>query len=464
MPTPSDAAPIRPDPDVLVIGAGIVGLFCAYYLRRAGAAVTVLERGSVGGPESCSYGNTGFVGTQGAMPLAEPGVPAQGLRWLLNPESPFYIRPRWNGELASWLWHFRRACNERDAQAGYRVLLEMKQRSLAILSDLCASEAPAGPADAASAGVAEAAPARPARDSLAAAFTARGIVLAFKTPAAFDKACRSVPAAVANGVPLRVLQPGELRDLEPDVEFDICGALYNEEGAYLHVPEFVDGFARLLRRLGVQIHEHTEVIGFEVADRKVAQVRTTRGEFRPGEIVIAAGAWSADCARMLGIGLKLQPAKGYSITVKTPRNAPRLPVLLSEGKVAIVPLGDRLRFGGTLELTGMDVAISARRVAGILRTVQAHLPQLESTETVETWSGLRPCTPDSLPFLGRAEPYRNLSVACGHGYIGMGLAPVGGRLIAQIVTGQQPDMDLAPFRVGRYRSRERRSAHPARRP
>ncbi len=126
-------------PDVLVIGAGIVGLFCAYYLRQAGASVTVVERGAVGGPQSCSSGNTGFVGTQGSVPLAEPGVPSQGLRWLLNPRSPFYIKPRFDPELARWLWHFRRACNEQDAMAGFSVLLDLKRRSLDILRQLCAA-------------------------------------------------------------------------------------------------------------------------------------------------------------------------------------------------------------------------------------------------------------------------------------------------------------------------------------
>lgn len=417
---------MRHDPDVLVIGGGVVGLFSAYYLRLAGSSVAVVERGQVGGPQSCSYGNNGFVGTHGAAPLAEPGVVAQGLRWLLNPESPLYIKPRWDGELLRWLWYFRRACNDRDAAASFGVLVEMKKRSLAILRELCAS------------------------GSLASTFTARGMVLAFKTPQAFEKACRSVPQAVAHGVPLRILGSGELRALEPDVDFDICGALYNEEGAYLHTPGFVVEFVRMLRGLGVEIHEQAEVVGFEVADRSVEQVRTTRGDFRPGEVVIAAGSWSAECARKLDVGLVLQPAKGYSITVKTPRNAPRLPLLLSEGRVALTPLGDRLRFGGTLELSGMDSAVSRRRVEGILRTVQAYLPRLESTDTLEIWSGLRPCTPDGLPFIGRAEPYRNLSIACGHGHIGMGLAPAGGRLVAQIVAGEQADMDLAPCRIGRH--------------
>ncbi len=435
MVTPS-AAPGRHDPDVLVIGGGVVGLFCAYHLRRGGASVTVVERGSVGGPQSCSYANTGFVGTQGAAPLAEPGVVAQGMRWLLNPESPFYVRLRWDAELARWLWHFRRACNEQDAVAGFGVLVDMKQRSLEMLRGLCAS------------------------GSLAATFAARGMVIAFKTPQGFAKARRSVPQAVAHGVPLRVLGPGELRAVEPDAEFDICGALYNEEGAYLHVPDFVVEFARTLHCMGVEIHAQTEVVGLEVADREVRQVRTTRGDFRPREIVIAAGAWSAECARELDIGLTLQPAKGYSITVKTPRNAPRLPALLSEGKVALAPLGDRLRFGGTLELSGMDSSVSRRRVDGILRTVHAYLPGLENTETLEIWGGLRPCTPDSLPFIARADPYRNVSVACGHGHIGIGLAPVSGKLIAQIIAGEQPEMDLRPFRIDRYRAR---AAGPLRR-
>lgn len=426
---PPTAAPTRHDPDVLVVGGGIVGLFCAYHLRRGGSSVAVVERGSIGDPLSCSSGNTGFVGTQGAAPLAEPDVLAQGLRRLLSPGSPLHLRPRWDGELLRWLWHFRRACNDEDAQAGFRVLLDMKKRSLEILHELCAS------------------------GGLASTFTARGIVLAFKTPQTFEKACRSVPQAVAGGVPLRILRPGELRALEPDVEFDVCGALYNEEGAHLRLPDFVRELARTLEGMGVQIHAQTEVVGFQVAGREVAQVRTTRGDFRPRETVMAAGTWSTGCARMLDIGLTLQPAKGYTITVEAPRNAPRLPVVLSEGRVAITPLGDRLRFGGTLELAGADSTVSRRRVQGILRTVRDYLPRLEHTEPLETWSGLRPCTPDSLPFLGRAEPYRNLWIACGHGHIGMGLAPAGGKLIAQIVTGEQPDMDIAPFRLGRYGGR-----------
>lgn len=419
-------APFRDNPDVLIIGGGVVGLFCAFFLCRAGFSVSVAERGAVGGPSSCSSRNTGFVGTQGAAPLAEPGVPAQALRWLLNPQSPFAIRPRLDSELLRWLWHFQRACNRQDASVSSRLLLELKLRSLEILRELCLT------------------------GSLTPSFTTSGILLAYKTQAGFRKACRAMPQAVAEGVPLRVLDPAELHALAPEATFDICGAVYNEDGAALRVPGFMLEFARMLEGMGVEIHPGTEVTGFAVSGGEIRQVRTTRGDFRPGETVISAGTWSAECARQLGVRLTLQPAKGYIVEVKAPINAPRLPALLTEGKVALMPLGDHLRLGGTLELSGMSSAVDSRRVAGVLHTVWAYLPQLEATEIIDTWSGFRPCTPDGLPFIGRAGSYHNLSIACGHSHIGMGLAPATGQMIAQIIAGKQPDIDPAPYRVGRY--------------
>jgi D-amino-acid dehydrogenase len=422
------SAATRADPGVLVIGAGVVGLFCAYYLRLAGASVTVIERGEVGGPQSCSSGNTGFVGTQGAAPLAEPGVLGQSLRWLASQQSPFSIRPRPSPALAAWLWHFRRLCNEDDARACFGVLLDLKRRSLSILREVCGT------------------------GDLAESFTERGMIVAFRTEQAFDKACRSVPQAVARGVPLWPVDAGELRELEPGLEFDIHGALFNAEGAAVAVPAFIRAFAARLAGMGVRFVTGTQVTGFDLAatGRRISVVRTTGGDFTPDEVVIAAGAWSVRCARMLGLRLMLQPAKGYTVTIPAPSAAPRRPVLLSEGKVALMPLGDRLRLGGTLELAGMNDSVSRKRVDGIVSTVRSYLPGLAIGEDRQTWSGFRPCTPDSLPLLGRAGSYSNLSVACGHGYIGMGLAPSTGQVIAQLVAGQVPEVDVTPFRADRF--------------
>jgi D-amino-acid dehydrogenase len=418
------------DPDVLVIGAGVVGLFCAYFLRRYGVSVTVVDRGEIGGPQSCSSMNTGFVGTQGAAPLAEPGVLRQGLGWLASSRSPFTITPRPSPALIAWLWRFSRLCNEKDFNACFRVLLDTKRASLKILGEVCAA------------------------GDLAESITHRGMIVAFKTEQAFDRACLALPQAVERGVPIRVLGAAELCDLEPDAQFDVHGALLNAEGAALAVPAFLTAFRGALAAMGVSFATGTQVTGFGLTTgtggRRVSRVRTSAGDLHPGEIIIAAGAWSARCARMAGVRLMLQPAKGYTVTIAAPAAAPRRPVLLSEGKVALMPLGGRLRFGGTLELSGLRTRQSRQRVEGICSTVRSYLPSLEIGAEQQVWSGFRPCTPDSIPLIGRAGSVTNLSVACGHGYIGMGLAPAGGKLAAQLVTGQPPDTDPAPFRPGRF--------------
>ena len=361
------------DPDVLVIGGGVVGLFCAYHLRRFGATVAVVERGAVGGPQSCSAGNTGFVGTHHAT------VP---------------------------------------------VLLDMKKHSLEILRELCAS------------------------GRLADTFAAPGMIIAYRTAQEFEQARRAIPALVARGVPMRVIGPGELSTLEPELEFAVHGATYNEEGAYLRVPHFLRELATVLQDLGVEIHPDTEALDVEIAGRTVRQIRTARGDFRPKDLVLAGGAWSAQFAGKLDIRLPLEPVRGHAVTVRG--LAPRRPVTLGEAVLAIAPTGDGFRVGGGRELVGLDTTVSRHRVDGMLRTVRRYLPQLGHAAPAEAWSGLRPTTPDDLPFIGRAEPYQNLYIACGHGHIGMGLAPAGGRLLAQLVAGEPPDIDPAPFRVGRY--------------
>jgi len=375
------------DPDVLVVGGGVVGLFCAYYLRLSGCDVVLVEQGAVGGPQSCSHGNSGFVGTQGAAPLNEP----------------FELPGGADASLRSWLAHYRDAG---DAAAASALLLELKKQSLDILRALH----PAG-------------------------FTDTGMVLAFKTPRGFEQARRS-------GVAFHALSPDELRGLELDVH----GGLYNPDGGYVRAPEFVTELARMLEGMGVSIREQERVVGFEAANGLVSRVHTDRGEYRPHETVLAAGVDTVEQARLLGLDVALQPVKGYSVTIETPY-APRLPILLGEARVAVAPLGGgRLRFAGGLHLSGVDSSPES-----VLSAVRSYLPRMEWAGTVEVWSGLRPCTPDSLPFLGRAYPYRNVTIACGHGTIGMGMAPASGRLIAQLLAGGGPtDIDLKPFRVDRY--------------
>jgi D-amino-acid dehydrogenase len=413
---------MRTDPDVLVIGGGAVGLWCAAELRRRGASVTVAENGAIGGPQSSSHGNTGFVGTHGVSVLAGPGMLIRGLRGLLDPAAPVAIRPGLDRDLLRWLLLFHRACAGGDVTEGMRVMVDMKRRSLDMLRALSA------------------------RDSLAGTFTEAGMVLAYQTPRAFEQARAAIPP----GIPLRVLSPDELRTLEPDTAFGISGALYNEEGAFLRVPEFLTELGRLLASEEVEIQAGTPVTGFRTSGDGVTGVVTTRGEIRPGTVVIAAGASSAVCARQLGFRLALQPVRGYSVTVKAPPGGPRHPVLLAEGRAAVTPLGEHIRLAGILEVCGLYHGASPRRFEGLRRIVGEYLPGLARAEPVSRWTGVRPGTPDSLPFIGRGVRYRNVVFATGHGAMGMGLAPCTGELVAQLVAGEPPGLDLTPFRLDRF--------------
>ncbi|MDQ1720932.1 MAG: D-amino-acid dehydrogenase, partial [Pseudonocardiales bacterium] len=236
------------DPDVLVVGGGIAGVFCAYFLRRAGHSVAVVEQAAVGDPAGCSYGNTGFV-ANGGVPLAGPAALRHGLRSVLRPDDRLALPPTLDRDRLRWCRQLHRAGSEQQVRQSVAVMLEMKRRSLEILHEL------------------------PADGQPHAAFTPAGVVQAYKSADGFARACRAVPQAVANGVRLRVLEPGELRTLEPDTEFDIAGALYNEGGGFLRVPSFVVSLARTLTEMGVDLVEDCTVEGFEVAGRTAVAVR-----------------------------------------------------------------------------------------------------------------------------------------------------------------------------------------------
>jgi D-amino-acid dehydrogenase len=229
-----------------------------------------------------------------------------------------------------------------------------------------------------------------------------------------------------------------------------AGGVFYPDDAHIDPGRFVCGLADKAKQMGVDVRSFTEVLGWQCSGRRVATVHTTRGDLRPGQIVLAAGAWSSSVVRDLGLHLPIQAAKGYSVTVKRPATCPSLPMLLGETRVAVTPLADTLRLGGTLELAGMDLSINRQRVQAILSAVRRFFPTLEQTEVIEIWRGLRPCTPDGLPFLGRSERYDNLIVAAGHGTLGVSLGPATGKLVSQIVRAQPTFMDVGQMKVERF--------------
>ena len=418
----SDA--LNEEPDVLVIGAGVIGVSAAYALAARGRRVAVIDAGPIGA--GSSYGNAGLIVPSHSMPLSVPGIIGQGLRWMLDPESPFYIRVRLDRALFSWLLKFRAAATEERARRAIPILGELLRASRALYDDWTASA------------------------EMDCAFEDKGVLYLYRTSKALNEGRHEMELMAETGPQPRFLDEAEIRDLVPQVRPGMAGGVKFSEDAHLDPNAFVLGLARAAGRNGAAFFDGTEAIGFETAGRKITAVRTTRGDIHPNHVVLATGAWTPAVARDLDLKIPIQAAKGYSLTFRRPDPCPAIPVILQEAKVAVTPMGPHLRFAGTLELAGMDLSINSRRVDAMRRGPARYLEGMEDLELVEIWRGLRPCTPDGLPILGSGGNWENLIVAAGHAMIGMSLGPITGEIVAQLACGETPEIDLGPLAQERF--------------
>jgi D-amino-acid dehydrogenase len=410
--------------DVAVIGGGVVGVASAAFLAERGARVVLLERGEI--CSGASYGNAGWISPSHGTPLPSPGVVRQALRWLLDADSPFYVKPRFDLELALWLLEFLRASSAARARSTLRANRELILASLALYEKLAAE---------------------PGSDF---GFARRGLVVACESPDGMEHARAELDALAELGGGGRELGNAELRALVPQLSPELRGGIYFPADAHLDPERLVQALARRAAANGAALWTRQEVLELELRGRRIERIVATRGELRAAEVVLAAGAWSPQLGAQLGLRLPVQAAKGYSVTVRRPADFGEHPVLLSEAKVALTPLGDALRFAGTLELAGLDLRVNARRVAAILRAVERFLPGLAAGPRIETWRGLRPLTPDDRPIIGRPRAFENLVVATGHGMSGISQAPMTAQLVAEICRGEAPGLPLGPFSPDRF--------------
>ncbi len=409
---------------VVIVGAGIIGAASALDLARRGVDVTLLDRGIVGG--GCSYGNAGWLTPCLATPLPAPGVLTTSLRWLTDPDSPLYIAPSPRPERIAWLARFALSASASRFERGTRALVELSRFSLDAYASLDA-EFPG-----------------------AFGFAQRGLLVVAQTPEGLASARHDAGTIGSHGVPGRILDAAEAKELEPALEDPIAGAVFYPTAAHCEPLAAVETMASAARAAGARVETGVEVFGFRANSSRVEALRTTRGEIAADRFVLATGSWSKGLAGLLGLRLPVLGGKGYSIVVGTFDRAPRVPIKVFERRIAITPRSDSVRLAGTLELVDGDESITARRVDGILRGSRAVLGIPERPEFREIWRGLRPCTPDGLPVIGFAPPYENLVVATGHQMCGLHTAPATGRLVADLLTGAPPTFDPAPFRTDRF--------------
>ena len=413
---------------VLVIGGGVIGLCTALYCARRGWRVTLAERNGAR-RDGCSFQNAGIVVPSHFVPLAAPGMMMRALRWMWNPASPFYIRPRASWSLVDWLLKFMQAANASHARRAAPVLRDLSLASRGCYEELAAAENDFG-------------------------FAKSGTLMLCRTHGALEEEARTAEQARALGIPAEVLDARATAALDSGVRMDVAGSVHYPGDCHLAPERLMAGLERRLAQAGMHFAWNTEITGWRAGrDRRIHAATSVEGtEIEADEFVLCAGSWSPQLARKLGLRLAIQAGKGYSLTLPQPRQMPRLCAILTEARVAVTPLAGALRFAGTMEIAGLNQDVTPTRVRGIIDAVQRYYPDLGpgDFEHIEPWCGLRPCSPDGLPILGRPARYDNLVVATGHAMMGVTLGPITGRLVADILSGEPPGMDLALLSPDRF--------------
>ncbi len=417
---------------ILIIGGGVIGLSTAYYCARRGHRVTLIDRN----PEQrdgCSFGNAGMVVPSHFVPLAAPGAVSTAFKWMWNPESPLYIKPRLNWDLMSWGWKFMRAATAAHVQRSAPLIRDLSFASRDCFEELAAL---------------------PDNDF---GLVKKGLVMLCKTQHGLDDEAKYAAQANALGVPAQVLDAKAVAKLDPDVTMDVAGGVYFPKDCHLSPGRFMAGLKRQCDALGVKFHWQTEINGWwpEESGRLTYALCAGPGcpiDLGADEFVLAGGSWSPVVARELGLKLPMQAGKGYSLTLTKPRELPQLCSIFTEARVAVTPMGNTLRFGGTMEIAGLNEDINPVRVRGIIKAAVKYFPEFTPDDFagIQPWRGLRPCSPDGMPYLGRTAKYSNLTIATGHAMMGLSLGPITGRLVSEILSGEKPSLDLTLLNPDRY--------------
>lgn len=409
---------------VLIIGGGIIGAATAYYLRRKGWAVTLVEKDRFG--RGASWGNCGIIVPSHLLPLNTPGNLKNGLKWLLRKDAPLYIKPGIAPDRLRWFFQFARHCNPTDIRRAVAGRAAMLTGAVDLFDRLIQ------------------------RESISCEWEHRGALLLFRSRHERDAYGAVDTLTRRFGFGATRLDRRAVLDMEPSLSDRVAGGWFDPSVAHLRPDTLMEEFNRVLLADGVEILEETEVKGFRRERGRAVAAVSDRGALEAGEFVVATGAWTPRLNRTLGIKIPIEPGKGYSVTGKRSSASPSIPCFLEEARVVATPWESGCRLGGTMEFAGYDDALNQRRIAAIMGGAGRYFRTVEWDGPGEAWCGLRPMTFDGLPIIDRPPGLANVMIAAGHNMLGISLANGTGKLVSELLSGDAPHLDPSPYRIDRF--------------
>ena len=406
--------------EVIIVGGGIIGLATAYYLNLEGHDVSVIDQDKI--KSGTSHINSGYLTPSHIIPLAAPGMISKGFRWMFNNSSPFYIKPRFDLDLVNWGMKFIKSCTSEHVQKSMKSILDINLLSKKLFIEMQQS------------------------NTFDFHLESKGLLMAYKTSVAEREEAKAASWAKDLGIIVKQLSKEEILKIQPKVPMEVAGAFMYESDAHTTPELFMNNLKNHLMSRGVKFFLDTVVTSFQKKEKKIEALNTNKGIFKADEFVIATGAWTEGILKELGIKLSIQAGKGYSFDVQDITGL-SIPAILSEAKVAVTPMSGYTRFGGTMEISGINSKINSRRVLSIVNAAKEYYPGIEIplTSVDKARSGLRPLSTDGLPFIGRHSSFKNLVLASGHAMMGWSLGPATGKLITELVSGYDPSLDLKPY-------------------
>tara|TARA_B110000003_G_C16644120_1_gene531340 strand:+ start:952 stop:2205 length:1254 start_codon:yes stop_codon:yes gene_type:complete len=405
---------------VVIVGGGIIGFSCAYYLIEEGHEVILVDKNSF--DSGASIVNAGYIIPSHIIPLASPEVLRKGIKWMLNSNSPFYIKPRFNKDLINWGINFIKSSNFRHVNRSISIIKKINEFSKELYLEL--------------------------RDSKKIDFKIyeKGLLMAFKTSEAEKEEFKTAKIARELEMNVQELSQNEVNSMQPKIKMNIKGAFWYKSDAHLTPETFMNNLKSYLLKKGLKVYKENLVESFNYNSGIINSIRTKKNEIFGDEFVIAAGAWSENLLKKLRIKLLIQAGKGYRINLLK-NTGISYPAILLEDKVAVTPMDGFTRFGGTMEISGLNTKINFKRVNAIAKSSEEYYEGLKiSSQNInDAQCGLRPLSPDGLPFIGRHSSYNNLVLATGHSMMGWSLGPVTGKLVSEIISGKKESISIDPF-------------------